>query len=562
MKLLSTDNRLRPAAYLLLALLCAVFYIPGQASLPAIDRDEARFAQATKQMVASGDYLDIRYQEEHRYKKPAGIYWLQTMAVKATNAMPTEIWAYRLPSLLSAIGAVLLTAAIGGMLFGGRIGLLAALLLAGSVLMHVESRMAKTDATLLFTILAAQYALLRIWLLRHKHLLTATLFWAALAAGMLLKGPIILIPVLFTLGGLCWRERSGALWKNLQPLIGLPLLLALVLPWFIGITMKTGGEFWAASVGNDLLNKVSTGSERSMIPPGYYLVTFWATFWPACLLVALAIPYIWKQRRNPRVTALLLWVLPMWIVFEAFMTKLPHYTLPTYPALAILAAAAWFDDFAVPRWWQVLCAIAFTIATFVLTLGIALVPLFASHTIMLPQIVVAAMVLAGMIWWLLRGGSLPITKRVAIPTILSGVLLATLFGFSWPQWNYIWVSRSVQTALATETDCTEPRLISARFNEPSLVFTTGTDTKLDATGAEAADFLTSNFCAFALVDQKNMDMFEAQTRQLRIEPREIARIQGFSYGGGDPIDMRLFRATYPAAARPIPAIMAPDEGAE
>lgn len=542
MKLLTADNRPRPLAYLLLALFALLCYLPGQSSLPAIDRDEARFAQATKQMVASGDWLDIRFQEETRYKKPAGIYWLQSLAVNITGAEATDLWAYRLPSLFSAVGAVLLTVAIGTLLFGGRIGLLAGLMLAGSLLLHVESRLAKTDATLLFCILAAQYALLRLWLLQQRHLLTALVFWVALAAGLLVKGPIILIPVGFTLIGLCWRERSAQPLKNLQPLLGLPLLLMLVLPWFIGITIKSDGAFWSASVGQDLLQKVNTGSERSMIPPGYYVLTFFATFWPASLLVALALPYIWQQRRNPRVTALLLWIIPTWLLFEAFMTKLPHYTLPTFPALAILAAAAWFDDFRTPRWWQIICGILFGLVTIALTLGVPLVPLFANNTVLVPQFIIGALVLGGILWWWLRGNSLDLEKRVIVPAMLSGVLLATLFGHSLPSWQYPWVATQIKAVVATQTDCQTPRLISARLNEPSMVFHLGTSIKIDASGAEAASFLTSHHCAFALVDRENQALFDAQIRQLQISPQLIGQVTGFSYGGGDKINMNIYRA--------------------
>lgn len=546
MTLLSTENKLTPLAYVLLAVLALLLFIPGQASLPAVDRDEARFAQATKQMIASGDFMDIRYQDEHRYKKPPGIYWLQAAAITLTGAEATDIWAYRLPSLLGIVGSVLLTAAIGSLLFGGRVGGLAALLLLGSVLLHVEARMAKTDAMLLLAIMAAQFALLRLWVLQHKHLPTALLFWAAMAGGILLKGPIILIPVLFTLLGLCWRERSFALVRLLQPLYGVPLLLLCVVPWFVMITIKSGGAFWAEAVGKDLLAKVNTGAERSMIPPGYYIVVFWATFWPACLLVAQTLPWMWAQRRDPKVTALLLWVLPTWIVFEGFMTKLPHYTLPTFPALAILAVAAWHNSFGIPRWWYALTSIAFGIATIVLTLAVALLPLFANGTVMLVQIVVAAVVLAGMIWWLLYGETLSLTRRIAIPTLLSGVLLATLFGHTLPQWNYIWIARQTAQAIATQTDCPTYHLISARFNEPSLVFHVGTNTTLDATGADAAAHLATGSstgpCAFALVDQKNMTTFGQTAATLKIVPQEFGRVIGFSYGGGDPIDMTLYRA--------------------
>src|SRR5213592_2108555 len=89
-------------------------FLPGFSSIPPIDRDEARFAQATKQMVETGDYIDIRFQDEVRYKKPVGIYWLQASIVKAASATGfrnalTTIWLYRVPSLVGAVGAVLVT---------------------------------------------------------------------------------------------------------------------------------------------------------------------------------------------------------------------------------------------------------------------------------------------------------------------------------------------------------------------------------------------------------------------------------------------------------------------
>ncbi|MGO9543748.1 MAG: ArnT family glycosyltransferase, partial [Rhodomicrobium sp.] len=71
------------AATLALIVLCGALYLPGIASLPPTDRDEARFAQASKQMLETGNYVDIRFQTEARYKKPIGIYWLQSAAVTA-----------------------------------------------------------------------------------------------------------------------------------------------------------------------------------------------------------------------------------------------------------------------------------------------------------------------------------------------------------------------------------------------------------------------------------------------------------------------------------------------
>src|SRR5262249_6115104 len=74
-------------AFAVLLTVALLAFLPGFFSIPPIDRDEARFAQATKQMVESGDYVDIRFQDEVRYKKPVGIYWLQAMVVKTASAL-------------------------------------------------------------------------------------------------------------------------------------------------------------------------------------------------------------------------------------------------------------------------------------------------------------------------------------------------------------------------------------------------------------------------------------------------------------------------------------------
>src|SRR5262245_21043209 len=107
----ATGSHARAVA--LLAIVALLSFLPGFFQLPPIDRDEARFAQATKQMLESGDYVDIRFQDEVRYKKPVGIYWLQAAVVKTASALGferalTTIWLYRVPSLVGAIGAVLL----------------------------------------------------------------------------------------------------------------------------------------------------------------------------------------------------------------------------------------------------------------------------------------------------------------------------------------------------------------------------------------------------------------------------------------------------------------------
>src|SRR5947208_13035129 len=104
---LSADRLRGLRPYLLLAALCLCLYGPGIAAIPALDRDESRFAQATRQMLESGDFLQIRFQDQPRNKKPAGIYWLQAASVGAfSTPAAAAIWPYRLPSLFGATVAV------------------------------------------------------------------------------------------------------------------------------------------------------------------------------------------------------------------------------------------------------------------------------------------------------------------------------------------------------------------------------------------------------------------------------------------------------------------------
>src|SRR5262245_38089299 len=109
---LATAAHGRAVAVLVLVSLAA--FLPGFFQIPPTDRDEARFAQATKQMVETRDFVDIRFQDEVRYKKPVGIYWLQAGAVMAGEALNTpqartRTRPYRLPPPARAAGAVLLT---------------------------------------------------------------------------------------------------------------------------------------------------------------------------------------------------------------------------------------------------------------------------------------------------------------------------------------------------------------------------------------------------------------------------------------------------------------------
>jgi 4-amino-4-deoxy-L-arabinose transferase-like glycosyltransferase len=178
-----------------LAILCLLLWLPGFFTLPPGDRDESRFAQATRQMVESGDYVRIRFGEVERNKKPAGIHWLQAASVHALEAagLPAraEIWAYRVPSLAGGIIAVLATFQFGRLLVGRRAAFLGAAMLAGCFVLAMETHIAKTDAALLASITVAMGLMGRAYLSPGTFTARAAAgFWLVLGASVLLKGPI------------------------------------------------------------------------------------------------------------------------------------------------------------------------------------------------------------------------------------------------------------------------------------------------------------------------------------------------------------------------------------
>jgi 4-amino-4-deoxy-L-arabinose transferase-like glycosyltransferase len=190
----------RRAAVALL-LVCLLGFLPGIFQIPPIDRDEAYFAQATKQMIETGDYIDIRYQDDVRYRKPVGIYWLQAAVVNTASALGlanarTTIGLYRMPSLFGAIGALLLTYWCALAFVSRRGALLAALMMASCTMLGAEARLAKTDAVLLFTVVAAMSVLARVYFASRATdepgpgLTLLAIFWTALAGGILsLRAP-------------------------------------------------------------------------------------------------------------------------------------------------------------------------------------------------------------------------------------------------------------------------------------------------------------------------------------------------------------------------------------
>ena len=197
---------------------------------------------------------------------------------------------------------------------------------------------------LVATVVAAQGVLLRAYLsardAAHPKLPMAIALagWAAVGIGILVKGPVTPGVCILTAAVLSLWDRDAGWLRATRPIAGLAVLLVIVLPWLIAIWIQSHGDFFAQSLGNDFADKLAGGQETHGALPGYYLALVSIALWPATLFLIPAITFAVVRREVPAVRFLTVWAASVWVLAEIIPTKLPHYVLPAYPALATLMA--------------------------------------------------------------------------------------------------------------------------------------------------------------------------------------------------------------------------------
>jgi 4-amino-4-deoxy-L-arabinose transferase-like glycosyltransferase len=534
----------------LLTILCAGLFLPGIAAMPPLDRDESRFMQATRQMLESHDYITIRFQDEARNKKPVGIYWLQAASVALLgDAESTAAWPYRLPSVLAATLAVLMTFAGGARLLGRPAALLGAALLASSLVLVSEAHQAKTDAVLLATVVAAQMALGALYRGEGRRR-DALIFWLAQGIGILIKGPVTPLISLLTVIALGIVDRRWRWLAGLRPAWGVPLLLAITLPWLVAIEIVTGGAFASEAVGHDLIGKLTGAQESHGAPPGTYLLLAIVTMWPFSALLGTAVVAGWRKRGQRAQRFLIAWVVPTWIVFEIVPTKLPHYLLPVYPALALLAggalvAAARSGAIERRRWLTWIVLVLWTAVALALAGGLVALPILWGGGVAWFSLVPALAILVlgfAILRRLWRGEAL-----VVVPAIAGLALLVFVpsFAFLLPGLDMLWLSRSAASLVDRQTLPRPARIDAVGYGEPSLVFLLRGQLR-SRTSVQAADDLAAadpkvGPGAWALVGSRDDADFRQALAARGVVPLALGSVSGINYSrSGAKLTLTLY----------------------
>ncbi len=354
--------------YLLLLTGCVLFHIVGTWSLPLIDRDEPRFAEASREMIERADYIVPYFNNQLRLDKPPLAYWAQ---IASYRIFGENDFAARFPSVVAAALTALSIFAWGSRLGGEKVGWWAAIIFTLSLQTFVHAKAAVADMWLVLFMTIAHWSGWEMlqrsprnqgaavgsppWAIWRSPFLV---FYFSLALGFLAKGPIAWTPLL-TVSAILIYTRDWQSARRFKFLLGILLMLAAVALWGIPALIQTHGEFFSVGIGRHVIGRSFATMEGHganslwmyllLLP--FYFVTVFVGFFPWSIKLPSLIRNLWRERkaglgahgytRNEIDAYLVAGTAIIFIIFTLVSTKLPHYTLPAFPLLALLLARHW-----------------------------------------------------------------------------------------------------------------------------------------------------------------------------------------------------------------------------
>jgi 4-amino-4-deoxy-L-arabinose transferase-like glycosyltransferase len=337
-------------------LVALALLLPGLGAAPFDDPGEGQHAEIAREVAAGEHWGPLRLNGVRYFDKPPLLYRLTAASFQLFG--PSE-WAARLPPLLGTVLAVAATALLGARLLGAGGGVIAAGALLSSTLFLAFGRYLRPET--LF-VAAIQWGFTGLLLGLRRVSSTAgqagptwTLVGcAALGVASLVKDPLGLIGPLSAVGlalALAGRARPVSAWL---PWGAAAVLLAVGFGWYVAAAFRDAGFLWYTVVDNHLLNALRLrwfpDEDVPLSTVEFLAVSGLGAFpWiiPATLaMLSLARRRAWRDPSETPWVALALWVAGVFIMFAVIPFKLPHYALPAYPAIALLAARGWQERFA------------------------------------------------------------------------------------------------------------------------------------------------------------------------------------------------------------------------
>ena len=542
--------RLKSAIWVVMICL-GMLVMVGHQTLAPIDRDEARFSQASKQMVQSKDFITIKFQDDYRAKKPAGIYWLQ--AASAALFGTSDIANYRLPSLAGYLASFALLIGFARMMnltgWGGLAPMMAGLLLASNFIIFAEAHLAKTDSVLLALIIWQQMALFDMYRRRIEGQAGASYiqFWIAMGLGILVKGPIAPTVAFATIAMITLFDRNFLLLSQLRFLRGVVIASAIVAPWAVSVQIATQGAFLDIAIKADFLAKVQSAQESHGAPFGTYFLLLPLLAFPASLFAG-QLAMIGKQvfaRDTGRFVVA--WLIGYWVIIEFVPTKLPHYVLPLLPALWLCLLLVMAYPAKASKW---RVRLGYAITAFAGASGMALALVLGVLALRYGGIgsgaafffsmlvVLLTGVLLYLFWqWMKRPQSGLMASILGFGALIHVIIIAGVIANT----HRIHPSTALAKMIADLEN--RPALIAAAgYHEPSMVFLLGRDVLL-VQEVEAALLLAEAQDGLAIIEDRKKTDFLATISKLQLQVTQVGRIDGFNISKGKDITLGLYQRT-------------------
>jgi 4-amino-4-deoxy-L-arabinose transferase-like glycosyltransferase len=383
------DTRKNWHIYLAVLLIAGAIYLGCIVSPPSLfDDSDAVLAQASRTMLTSGDWVTPRLDGVAYLEKPPLYYWPMVLSYKVFGV---HDWSARIPIALASMGLAWLTAAMGIWAFGKRAGFYAGLCIATCVGLFLFTRALIPDVMLAFTVALSMWALLRALDEEERHpRLWAAVFAASIGTGLLIKS---LIAVVFPVAAgviylfLTRQFFSANAWKRLHPFSGAAIALIIAAPWhvlaairnppilYFGLHSGPGqyhGFLWFFFINEQLLRFLNLRYPRdyNTVPRLYFWLFHllwlfpWSVYFPAVFKLSFK-----PLDRAGKMRLLALCWTGFLLVFFTFSTTQEYYSMPCYPALALLLGSAMATEGKwIRRGTYALCGVAAAAAIATLTL--------------------------------------------------------------------------------------------------------------------------------------------------------------------------------------------------
>jgi len=502
-----------------LIIVAGLTYLPGQTVVPAVDRTEGVVALSSRHIVETGDVFSPRWGDKLQVFRPVGTFWLQAAALAGQHgARLTEITAYRVGSFLATLLAVGLIFGLGRGLFGPEPAFVAALSVAVTPIVALHAQLAIAEPLVLPILIASQLALYAIWRSGRndpppRWFGWLGLFWVMLGAGAWFNALAVALLALTTILGLAVVDRSIAPLLRLKPWFGVPLSVAVALPWLAGLWVIGGGEPFDGLGWRKVLDVLEGGQDMKFKTAHGVFIAFVAlAFIPVSHMLGPAVARAWGARRDPAVKFLLVWLIAPVIALEAFSNKPPLYTVQAvFPAGALLVAMAVTGRLGLREpfkaWPGFFTGASLLLATLVPSLSGGL--LWLTGTPATIAVAVGAVLIVAL--FIVAGFA---AARGEGHAWLAGAIAATFvldvwfFGALMPGLRNTWTAPQVAAAVREIKACGVDDVVVTGFREPSLPLALGDDAAV-ATPEAAGRAAAAQPRAWAIVEERARTEFAA-----------------------------------------------------